>query len=76
MLDVEKLNSGINKYAAMLGIEFLSFGEGRCRAQIEIRDDHLHPGMIVHGGWRMFWPIRRWRMRCCRPVSQTRIQVR
>jgi hypothetical protein len=54
----------------------LSFGEGRCRAQIEIRDDHLHPGMIVHGGWRMVWPIRRWRMRCCRPVSQTRIQVR
>lgn len=51
MIKVEQLNTpGINKFANMMGIHFLDIDDGRAVAQIEIREDHFHPGGIVHGG--------------------------
>lgn len=51
MNDLAGLNQkGFNKYATMMGIEFTSLGAGRCTGEIAIREEHFHPGMIVHGG--------------------------
>ena len=51
MNDLSRLNeSGVNKYARLLGIVFTSIGDGRSTGEIEINENHFHPGMIVHGG--------------------------
>lgn len=51
MSDLTTLNQeGFNKYAQLIGIEFVEIGEGRCRAELDVREDHFHPGQIVHGG--------------------------
>ena len=51
MKDLAHLNQkGFNKYATMMGIHFVSLDDGVCVGEIEIREDHFHPGMIVHGG--------------------------
>lgn len=48
---VDRLNTpGHNKYATMMGIHFLRIENGEAEAEIEIREDHFHPGGIVHGG--------------------------
>ncbi|MFP6582299.1 MAG: PaaI family thioesterase [Candidatus Hydrogenedentota bacterium] len=50
-MEVERLNTpGVNKFANMMGIHFLEIADGRAEAEIEIREDHFHPGGIVHGG--------------------------
>jgi uncharacterized protein (TIGR00369 family) len=51
MISAERLNTpGHNKFAGLMGIHFNEITEGRAEAQIDIRPDHLHPGMMVHGG--------------------------
>lgn len=51
MHDLTHLNeNGPNKYATLLGIEFIEMGDGCCRAKIEVRDELFHPGGVVHGG--------------------------
>jgi acyl-CoA thioesterase len=50
-LDVEGLNApGFNKYTNLMGIEFTSWEAGKASARLEVREDHFHPGGIVHGG--------------------------
>ena len=51
MNDLTSLNQkGFNKYASLLGIQFTSIADGRSTGEIEINENHFHPGMIVHGG--------------------------
>lgn len=47
---VQLNQQGFNKFANLLGIRFDSVAEGKCCASIEIREDHFHPGGVVHGG--------------------------
>jgi acyl-CoA thioesterase len=39
-----------DKFASLLGIELLEAGEGRAKAKLEIRDEHLNSINIAHGG--------------------------
>lgn len=49
--DISTLNEkGFNKFAALLGIEFVEMGEGKCSAKLDVQEDLFQPGGIVHGG--------------------------
>jgi uncharacterized protein (TIGR00369 family) len=37
-------------FAQLLGIRFTSFGDGRCSAELEVREHLLNPHGIAHGG--------------------------
>ena len=51
MISVDVMNTpGHNKYTTLMGIKFVEIAEGRAVGEVEVRDDHFHPGMIVHGG--------------------------
>jgi len=39
-----------DKFAAYVGIELISVGEGRARARLEVKPHHLNGVGIVHGG--------------------------
>jgi acyl-CoA thioesterase len=50
-IDVEHINTpGFNRYTTLMGIRFDQIEAGRCRACVDVRDDHFHPGGVVHGG--------------------------
>jgi len=50
-LNVEQLNApGFNKYTNLIGITFTEWEIGKASASLEVREDHFHPGGIVHGG--------------------------
>lgn len=49
--DVSHLNkTGFNRFARLLGIEFVHLEPGRCEAVIDVHEDLFHPGGVVHGG--------------------------
>ncbi len=39
-----------DRFASFLGIELLEAGNGRAKAKLEIREDHLNAVNIAHGG--------------------------
>jgi acyl-CoA thioesterase len=41
---------GLNRFADLVGLRFTACGEGRCSAEVDVREDLFHPGGIVHGG--------------------------
>ena len=41
---------GKDKFALLLGIELLEVHEGRAKAKLEIRDDHLNGVQVAQGG--------------------------
>lgn len=41
---------GFNKFATLLGIHFDRVEPGSATASVDIREDHFHPGGMVHGG--------------------------
>jgi acyl-CoA thioesterase len=49
--DLVRLNtSGFNRFATLLGVEFVEIEPGRCVAAIDVHENLFHPGGIVHGG--------------------------
>ncbi len=41
---------GLNRFADLVGLRFTECGDGRCSAEVDVRDDLFHPGGVVHGG--------------------------
>lgn len=39
-----------DKFALFLGIELLEVADGRAKAKLEIKDEHLNAAQIAHGG--------------------------
>jgi acyl-CoA thioesterase len=51
MVSLTAMNKeGRNKFAELLGIRFSKIEDGVCVAELDVTEDHFHPGMIVHGG--------------------------
>jgi acyl-CoA thioesterase len=42
--------SGPGALARLLGIRPVSMGDGRARFELTVREDHLNPNGVVHGG--------------------------
>ena len=49
-MNIKEFISKNDRFAAMVGIELLEVGEGRAKAKLEIRDEHLNGVNIGHGG--------------------------
>lgn len=39
-----------NPFRELIGFTFTHCEDGKCSAELEIREDHLHGGRVVHGG--------------------------
>ena len=49
-MDTQKLHFVGNPFAEMMGIKLEECRDGTCVASIDVRDEHFHPGGVVHGG--------------------------
>lgn len=41
---------GFNPFGELVGLVFTAYGDGHSRCEVQVREEHLNPNGVVHGG--------------------------